>query len=139
MHPHPHPQPQPRSLVHIRLITIGPSHFCEKARWGLDMIESDPYSPYYYTEDAHPPLFAGIATLEASNGEASMTPMVVYTEQGGEQNQKELGVEKVIYDSSNILQHFCGPLLYPPSKKDEIIKMESYLGTNLGATLRVIF
>ena len=33
------------------LVTIGPSHFCEKARWGLD-IKGVPY-----TEDAHVPIF----------------------------------------------------------------------------------
>lgn len=32
-------------------ITIGPSHFCEKARWALDM------KGVAYTEDAHVPMF----------------------------------------------------------------------------------
>ena len=63
---------------HVRLITIGASHYCEKVRWGLDLVESDPNSPIYYTEDAHPPLFASIETLKVTNGKASMVPMVVY-------------------------------------------------------------
>jgi glutathione S-transferase len=33
------------------LVTIGPSHFCEKARWGLDL------KGVPYTEDAHVPMF----------------------------------------------------------------------------------
>jgi hypothetical protein len=42
---------------YIRLITVGfVSHYwCEKVRWALDLLESDPSNPYYYTEDAHPP------------------------------------------------------------------------------------
>lgn len=37
-------------MVHT-LVTIGPSHFCEKARWGLDL------KGVPYTEDAHVPMF----------------------------------------------------------------------------------
>jgi glutathione S-transferase len=116
-------------LHHIRLITIGPSHFCEKARWALDSVEYNPSKPFYFTEDAHPPIFAGIATLEASDGEASMTPMVVY------RNEKKEKI--VLHDSSKIIQHLC-PELYPDPIKEDIMQFESYLGTHLGATARVL-
>ncbi len=124
------------SPIHVRLITIGPSHFCEKARWGLDVVEAKSDNPFYYTEDAHPPIFAGIATLEASKGKASMTPMVVYNNKNNDHDVSDS--EIVLYDSSKILQHFC-PHLYPIAKKDEIVQLESYFGSHLGATARVLF
>ena len=132
--------------IHVRLITIGPSHFCEKARWALDIAESDIHNPFYYTEDAHPPIFAGISTLKVSNGHASMTPMVVYNTKNNlnqeydddDDDDDDQTLNKVlIYDSSNILQHFT-PNLYPPTKRNEILQLESYLGLHLGATVRVL-
>jgi len=110
----------------VRLITIGPSHYCEKARWALDILNNDPSSPVYFTEDAHPPVFQSISSLEASNGEASMVPMVVF---------QESGVQKVIHDSKEIVFHFC-PSLYPIAHKDEILRLEEYFGSQIGATLR---
>ncbi len=131
--------------IHVRLITIGVSHYCEKARWALDRTESDPKSPYYYTEDAHPPLFQGIATLGASNGEVSMAPMVVFkqsneetfTGSGGIINNKSAKQQKdtIMYDSGKIMKHFC-PDLYPLAIESQITKLEEYIGRHLGATAR---
>lgn len=45
-----------------RLMTIGPSHYCEKARWGLDFFEVD------YTEDKHPPLVHWAWSLPSGGG-----------------------------------------------------------------------
>lgn len=109
---------------HVRLITIGPSHFCEKVRWALDILDSDPESDVYYTEDTHPPLLSCIATLEASHGLASMVPMTV---SNGE----------VMHDSQNILMHFC-PFLYPHDFKEDIVHLEKHFGSHLGATIRTI-
>ncbi len=44
----------------MRLVTIGFSHFCEKARWGLD------HAGLAYEEEAHAPLLAWAAALSAS-------------------------------------------------------------------------
>lgn len=40
----------------LRLITIGPSHYCEKARWALERVGAS------YSEDAHIPLLHYTAT-----------------------------------------------------------------------------
>lgn len=113
-----------KKTKHVRLITIGPSHFCEKVRWALDILDSDADSEVYYTEDAHPPFLSCIPTLEASHGIASMVPMTVCD---GE----------VMYDSQTILMHFC-PFLYPHDIKQDIVDLEKYLGTHLGAAIRSI-
>ena len=122
---------KPLEPVHVRLITIGASHYCEKARWALDLVEADSSSPYYYTEDAHPPLFQGIATLKASGDEVSMTPMVVFKKPGNDD-------ETLIYDSGKIVKHFC-PQLYPSLIEGEIKDLEGYIGSHLGATARCFF
>lgn len=46
----------------LRLITIGFSHFCEKARWGLDRSE------LRYREEAHVPLMHWAASFGAGGG-----------------------------------------------------------------------
>jgi len=55
--------PSQHKTEHLRLITIAQSHFCEKARWALDLLENDPDFPIYYTEDGHPPAFVAFETL----------------------------------------------------------------------------
>ena len=52
-----------------RLITIPPSHYCEKARWALEA------AGIPYREEGHPPLFHRLATKRAG-GERS-TPVLV--------------------------------------------------------------
>jgi len=122
------------TLNHIRLITIGSSHYCEKVRWGLDLLEADPESNVYYTEDAHPPVFAAFATMEASSGEASMTPMITYTDEN--QNQSVSASNKtVLYNSADILEKFCS-FLYPIEHREKIRRIETYMGSRLGATVR---
>lgn len=114
---------------HIRLITINASHFCEKARWVLDILHSDPESPYYFDEDSHPAGFHGKFALEASNNEASMTPMVVYANEAGD------GEEKVMWGSSEIVQEFM-PSLYPKEIEQEIKAMEAELARRFGSPIR---
>ena len=52
-----------------RLITIPPSHYCEKARWALDRAGVD------YTEDRYPPLLHYPACRRAGGGRT--TPVLV--------------------------------------------------------------
>jgi len=122
---HQRAPPSPAKTHSLRLITIGVSHYCEKVRWGLDLVESSPESPIYYTEDAHPPPFCSFATLPASNNEASATPMIV-------DSQDDV---PYLNQSNAILQQYC-PFLYPESIQSEIMDMEADLGTRLGPAVR---
>jgi glutathione S-transferase len=115
--------PSPKKNEHIRLITIGVSHFCEKARWGLDLLEQNDTSPIYYTEDAHPPPFLSFATLSASKNKTSASPMIVKAD------------SSVLYKSNVILQDLC-PFLYPEEIQHDVISLELDLGTRLGASVR---
>lgn len=116
---------------HVRLITVGLSHYCEKVRWSLDLLESDPKSDIYYTEDAHPPAFTSFATVPASNGQASRAPMVVLDDipPGADSN--------VLFDSMKILQTLH-PELYPEECKEEIIQFEEDMCSRLGPTARAL-
>ena len=95
------PAPSPTKDQHVRLISIGLSHYSEKVRWALDLLEADPNTQLYYTEDAHPPAFQSFATVPASNGEASRAPMVVLDEPVTPVGENV--PRTVIYDSSLII------------------------------------
>lgn len=112
--------PSANKTIHLRLITIRMSHFCEKARWALDLLDEDETSPYWYTEDAHPSGLHAMETVKASRDQGSATPMVV------------MG-DDVLMKSSRILQKFH-PWLYPNEK---VKAMEDDMGHRLGATVRV--
>ena len=123
----PRPSPGPSKTQHIRLVTIKASHFCEKVRWVLDMLEADETSPVYFTEDAHPPAFVAFETVALSGDTTSQTPMIVY--------QNDKGEVIVKTKSEEILREFL-PSLYPKEIENEIRAMEVDLGVRLGAALR---
>lgn len=90
-----HQRPRPEvdnatDVQHLRFITVGVSHFCEKARWALDLLQAQSLEQankgenktvyYYYTEDAHAPPFVSFASVPASGDQASQTPMVIFTD-----------------------------------------------------------
>lgn len=112
--------PSASKTIHLRLITIRISHFCEKARWALDLLDEDETSPYWYTEDAHPAGLHAMETVRASHDQGSSTPMVV------------MG-DKVLMKSDLIL-HTFHPGLYP---NERVKEMEGDMGQRLGATVRV--
>ncbi|CAB9510484.1 expressed unknown protein [Seminavis robusta] len=122
--------PAPEKTEHIRLISIATSHFVEKARWGLDMLEESKESPLFYTEDLHTPAFASFFTVPASKNKASQTPMIVRSD------------DTVMWGSDTILRELCSgkngaPInLYPGDLKDEIMELEDELGRRLGASGR---
>lgn len=120
--------PSSQKTLHIRLITIGVSHFCEKARWGLDLLESDVQSSIYYTEDAHPPAFVSFATIPVSNGQASQSPMITFKDFNS-------GESKTLYPSNVILRELC-PFLYPSKIADGVVAIEADLGKRFGPTVR---
>jgi glutathione S-transferase len=108
------------------LITIAASHYCEKARWGLDLLElDDSQSPYYYTEDGHAPPFLAFETLPASGYKFSASPMLVY--QDG----------SFLVKSDCILRKHC-PFLYPKQISDRVEAMEDDLGLRVGCSVRSI-
>ena len=109
-----------------RLMTIGPSHYCEKARWGLDFFEVD------YTEDKHPPLIHWAWSLPSGGGRT--VPIL------------KVG-RKVIGESSAILRfvdagHRNGRCLYPDDSglRAEVEQLEERFDTRLGPhTRRVVY
>lgn len=82
-----------------KLVTISFSHYCEKARWGLDLVGKP------YREDGHLPLFHFVPTALATRGASdkkadsvstALSTPVLITESG-----------ERICDSTRILQHIC--------------------------------
>mmetsp|Transcript_28051 Transcript_28051/g.81086 ORF Transcript_28051/g.81086 Transcript_28051/m.81086 type:complete len:387 (+) Transcript_28051:85-1245(+) len=120
---------------HARLISIGLSHYSEKVRWALDLLEADPNSRLYYTEDAHPPAFQSFATVPASNGEASRAPMIILD--GAITPPGEESPRSVLFDSSLIISTLC-PELYPIESREEIVQFEEEMGRRLGPTSRAL-
>lgn len=109
-----------------RLMTIGPSHYCEKARWGLDFFGVD------YTEDKHPPLVHWAWSLPSGGGRT--VPIL----RAG---------KTVIGDSSAILrylddEHADTRRLYPVDDglRAEVEQLQDRFDTRLGPhTRRVVY
>jgi glutathione S-transferase len=105
-----------------RLITIPPSHYCEKARWALDR------SGASYTEEAHPPLLHYRPCKKAGGGR---TAPVLVTDVG------------VFPDSTEILQYLDvrdkgSTSLYPedPTLRREVERFEDLFDERLGPHTR---
>ena len=101
-------------------ITIPLSHYCEKARWGLDRAQLP------YREEAHVPLLSRLATRR---GEGGTVPVLV---QGALR----------LTDSSDILVHADsvrgGELLYPkdPQLRNQVEDFVKHFDKDLGAHVR---
>lgn len=108
--------------VNARLCTVGISHYCEKVRWGFDLLANTPSKSFTYHEDAHPPGLASLATTSI-HPTISASPMVVDFDND----------ENVITDSTAILRHYL-PELYP---SDDVLAAEEDLDARLGAATRV--
>ncbi len=107
-----------------RLITIPPSHFCEKARWALDLLEVP------YREEAHAPILHYRSVRRAGGNRT--TPVLV-TDVGA------------FGDSTDILhfldgRHSDGSTLYPgeESERREVEELEEFFDTELGPHSRRI-
>jgi len=107
-----------------RLITIPPSHYCEKARWGLDLFE------LAFEEERHPPLLHYRASRGVGGGRT--VPVLV----------SDVGVYP---DSTEILQyldgrHGNGSRLYPkqPDLRIEVDELEELFDSKLGPHTRRI-
>ncbi len=105
-----------------RLITIPPSHFCEKARWALDRFDVP------YVEQCHPPVLHYRATRRAGGGRTA--PVLV----------TDLGV----YSDSTEILHFLDRnrppdvRLYPDdtNSRHEVEEFEELFDTKLGPHTR---
>ncbi len=101
-----------------RLITMPHSHYCEKARWALDL------SGVEYIEEAHPPLFHWLATLRQRG-----RSVPVFVRNG-----------KSYRDSSDILKHLdeMGAALYPTelNLRNEALRLEEKFDQTLGPHAR---
>jgi glutathione S-transferase len=105
-----------------RLITIPPSHYCEKARWALD------YAGVPYREERHPPLLHLRVTKLVGRGRS--TPVLV-------------AGEEVLTDSTDILEyldthHADGWQPYPVDSRlrIEVEELEDLFDTRLGPHTR---
>ena len=105
-----------------RLITIPPSHFCEKARWALDRYGVP------YVEQCHPPILHYLATRRAGGGR---TAPVLVTDVG------------VFADSTDILDFVDGRFasdgrLYPTEEQQrrQVAELEELFDTKLGPHTR---
>jgi hypothetical protein len=117
----------------------------------MDLVERDESTPYYYTEDAHPPGLHAYEPLKASNNEASITPMVVFDEKkiddttvtGRSNSTTDPSLSTVstsptvMWESSAIMKKFR-PSLYPTEIVKEINAMEDQLAKRLGSPLRCV-
>ncbi|MBL4849148.1 MAG: glutathione S-transferase [Planctomycetes bacterium] len=106
----------------MRLITIGVSHYCEKARWALERLALP------YREERYPPLIHVAACLSAGGGRTAP----VLCDQG-----------RAYADSSDILAHLdrrAAPAerLYPsdPVARAEVERLEDRFDEVLGPHVR---
>ena len=107
-----------------RLITIPPSHYCEKARWALE------HAGIPYSEEGHPPLLHRVATKLSGGGHS--TPVLV-------------AGNRVLPDSTEILlfldaEHADGWRPYPTDSqlRVEAEELEEVFDTRLGPHTRRI-
>jgi len=106
----------------LRLVTISPSHYCEKARWALDRAGER------YREERHAPLFHMAATYRASG--TRTVPILVTP-------------HEKIADSTEILRHVDRGLdpekrLFPHEAQldGEVSALEEMLDAKLGPKTR---
>ncbi len=108
----------------LRLITIGFSHYCEKARWALDRAKLD------YVEHSYAPL---LHYLPARVAGGHSVPVLVDTATG-----------KTFLDSTDIVLEVdrrcpeVGLLPSDPKLRAECLEIEEDLDTNLGPATRRI-
>jgi glutathione S-transferase len=109
-------------LLRVKLVTIGFSHFCEKARWGLDR------SSLPYTEESHAPLAHILAVFRA----------------GGKRTVPVLVTDDGVFDDSTDILKYVDPFLpedarlYPedPAARREVEELEELFDRKLGPRVR---
>jgi len=103
-----------------RLVTITFSHYCEKARWGLDRRRID------FVEEGHLPLFHMLPVRRA----------------GGQRQVPLLVADGEIVDDSTAILRWADaqpsdtPRLYPDAVADEVLTLEEAFDHDLGPAAR---
>lgn len=105
----------------LRLITIAPSHYCEKARWALDRVGAR------YREEPHFPLLHLLTTVRP--GRKTRTVPILVTPHGE------------LTDSRDILRHLDqwvteAQRLYPEATRDDVLELETMFDQELGPAVR---
>ncbi|KAI5063454.1 hypothetical protein GOP47_0022001 [Adiantum capillus-veneris] len=114
------------AMPEFQLISLGPSHYCEKARWALQRCVSS------FSEERHYPGFH-VPRVKKLGGGTSL-PKLIITGNGEE--------TRVLHDSSDILV-FTDTLigeeslkLYPADRKEAICEWEDLFDDVLGPHVR---
>eukprot|EP00741_Cyanophora_paradoxa_P009363 tig00000144_g9069.t2 len=121
--------------IQLRLLTIGASHYCERARWALDL--SGARGLTAYTEEAHVPLLhiRAVKAVRSPEGSRSTSvPCALVVETGG-------GAGAFLPNSQAIVEFVDGLLpvdakLYPqdlsPDERQRIRDIEEICDRKLG-------
>jgi len=117
-----------------KLLSIPLSHYCEKARWALDL------SPFRntYVEEAHAPVFHIKPAISLTNKRsATSAPILVLS------GNSASDPPTIIQDSAEILAHLAKTFpaelghLYPPGEEGNRVRaLEQELGKRLGPQSR---
>eukprot|EP00741_Cyanophora_paradoxa_P009362 tig00000144_g9069.t1 len=125
--------------IQLRLLTIGASHYCERARWALDL--SGARGLTAYTEEAHVPLLhiRAVKAVRSPEGSRSTSvPCALVVETGG-------GAGAFLPNSQAIVEFVDGLLpvdakLYPqdlsPDERQRIRDIEEICDRKLGPHVR---
>jgi glutathione S-transferase len=108
-------------MTSARLVTIPFSHFCEKARWGLDRTKID------YREEPHLPMLSWVPALRASR--VRTVPVLVASGQ--------------VLASSHAILRYCHERapeagLYPTDLEREVEELEAVFDRRVGPAARRI-
>jgi glutathione S-transferase len=100
-----------------KLITIAPSHYCDKVRWGMDLLD------YKFIEESFPPIFHIFGTKKYKG---RSVPLLITKE------------NNILKDSTDILKYIDKDYqkLYPQDKKKEIEELEEIFDLKLGPHTR---
>ena len=109
--------------MHPKLITIAPSHFCEKSRWSLQLAKID------YIEEAHTPFFHASAVKKS--GGVRSTPILKLE---NKTIPNSVAITKWISNNSNSQWNPYATKQY----QSDIQKLELELGRKLGVLTRLL-
>lgn len=109
------------------LLTIGFSHYCDKVRWALELING-----YDFEERPYLPLFHIPVLLMYTGGKRTMTPTLVT--QDGRPHSNSSDIFHYLQQNHPETASF----LYPPSQKTDIEEFEKLCDDKLGPNARIL-
>ena len=143
---HNHNNDNDNNNIEAIFVTIPFSHFCEKARWILDL---SPLSNKYL-EDAHAAGLHQLVTKSITKGKNSSVPLMVIlddkekstTSSSSITSRKDKEEEIILTDSTDIIVYLIDKYpkelsyLLPEEKREEILKFVLKLDQKLGPNAR---